>query len=440
MTARLEDRQPTAQVADPSADAAEHGPTPLDEALILAAGARDADLRTLISTRGARACADVLAAEIVSRYAAPELTAPVAVALVLADGAERFVYRMLLSPQGLLLGDPDGPASARIEADLAETARSLFGPAGYDAPGLRAVHLDPDALDPAAVAPPRTVQYAPGDLRRREQPHPVVLAAQAVAAACGSAPADLGDLAVRCGTDKWGAWHWYTRDYDRHFAVLRDQPVRVLEIGIGGYADPAAGGGSLRMWKRYFRRGIVVGIDLFDKPGVAEPRIRTLSGSQDDPDFLARVAAEYGPFDVVIDDGSHLNAHVLASFTALFPHVRPGGYYVIEDHQTAYWPQYGGSPGPEAGPGTSVGLLKALIDGLDHQESAHPRGYQPSYTDLNVTGLHCYHNLAFVQKGRNTDATLPAWIRRAPVKSFYREPGAAAGPVEDRPGAARGAR
>lgn len=405
----------------------------LDEALIRAAGGRESDIRALISEVGARACADALAAEVVSRCDPPASGLPIVVTLVLRDGEDEFAYPLVLSDAGLHRGEPGAAAAARVEADLVSIVRSLFGPAGFDGHGLRSVHIDPAALNPAPLNPAapdpadrrpyRTVELAPGDLRRRDRPHPVVSAAQAVAAACGDHRADLGDLAIRFGTDKWGAWHWYTRDYDRHFAPLREEPVRVLEIGIGGYADPDAGGGSLRMWKSYFRRGIVVGIDLFDKPGVAEPRIRTLAGSQDDPNFLARVAAQHGPFDIVIDDGSHLNEHVLASFAALFPHVRPGGFYVIEDHQTAYWPQYGGSSGPEAGPGTSVGLLKALLDGLDHQESAHPRGYEPSYTDLHVTGVHCYHNLAFVEKGRNADATLPAWIRRAPVKSFYPEAG-----------------
>jgi hypothetical protein len=215
-------------------------------------------------------------------------------------------------------------------------------------------------------------------------------------------------------------WHWYTRHYDRHFGALRDEPVKLLEIGIGGYANPDAGGGSLRMWKNYFPRGLVYGMDIYDKSPSQESRITTVIGSQDDAAFLRAFAEEHGPFDIVIDDGSHINEHVLFSFDVLFPYVRPGGWYAIEDTQTAYWPQYGGVSGAAAGEGTSVGLLKQLIDGLEYQE-CQPNGGRPGYSDKHVVGLHVYHNLALIEKGVNAEATAPWWVKRAPVTFFYQE-------------------
>jgi hypothetical protein len=50
------------------------------------------------------------------------------------------------------------------------------------------------------------------------------------------------------------------------------------------------------------------------------------------------LAAAEGPFDVVIDDGSHVSAHQITSFYFLFNHLRAGGFYVIEDIQTSFWP------------------------------------------------------------------------------------------------------
>lgn len=72
-------------------------------------------------------------------------------------------------------------------------------------------------------------------------------------------------------------------------------------------------------------------------------RIRTIRGDQSDPDSLNRVLAEIGRPDIVIDDGSHVSRHVLTRFRAVFPHLRPGGKYVIEDLQTSYWPSFGGN-------------------------------------------------------------------------------------------------
>ncbi|WP_420854091.1 class I SAM-dependent methyltransferase [Saccharopolyspora spinosa] len=124
------------------------------------------------------------------------------------------------------------------------------------------------------------------------------------------------------------------------------------------------GGASLRMWQRYFRRGLVYGLDIFEKAGNEGHRVRKLRGDQSDAEFLEDMAGKIGPFDIVIDDGSHVNDHVKKSFQSLFPHVRPGGLYVIEDLQTAYWPGYGGRDGEPAAQRTSIDMLKELIDGL----------------------------------------------------------------------------
>lgn len=218
---------------------------------------------------------------------------------------------------------------------------------------------------------------------------------------------DLGELAVAFGSDKWGDLHWYTQHYERHFARLRDEPVRVLEIGIGGWSEPDSGGASLRMWQRYFRRGLVHGLDIVPKT-VTGPRIMALQGDQSDAGFLDRLGAELGPFDVVIDDGSHLNEHVRISFHALFPHVRPGGLYVVEDLQTAYWPSWGGHP--DAGPDTSMGILKSIVDGLNRAEVGDPRG-EGSYLERNISGISFHHNIAFVEKGLNAEEGGPTFLR-----------------------------
>jgi hypothetical protein len=209
---------------------------------------------------------------------------------------------------------------------------------------------------------------------------------------------DLADIARRHGTDKVDT-HAYTRHYARHLGHLRDRPIRLLEIGIGGYADPRAGGGSLRMWRDYFRQGMIVGLDLWDKRSHAEERIRIYQGSQADPAVLQRVIEECGPFDVVVDDGSHVCAHILASFAYLFARgLADEGIYAIEDLQTSYWPSFGGHDPPTAK--TSMGLIRDLCDGLNYNERHRPNR-QPTYTEQHVVGVHCYHNLAFIEKGRN---------------------------------------
>lgn len=214
---------------------------------------------------------------------------------------------------------------------------------------------------------------------------------------------DLIALATLFGTDKWGV-HWYARHYQRHFQHLRDRKLTVLEIGVGGYGAPDEGGESLRSWKWFFPRAEIVGIDLYDKRALEEERIRVFQGSQDDPRFLNEVIAEIGRPDIIIDDGSHLNAHVLASFAHLFPHLKDGGTYVIEDTQTAYWPTWGGSLTDRNSGQTSMGFAKSLIDGLNHAEFLSADD-SPSQYDRQIVGLHFYHNLVFIDKGVNDEVS-----------------------------------
>ena len=38
----------------------------------------------------------------------------------------------------------------------------------------------------------------------------------------------------------------------------------------------------------------------------------------------------------MIDDGSHINTDIITTFNELWPHVKPGGFYCIEDLNTSY--------------------------------------------------------------------------------------------------------
>ena len=213
---------------------------------------------------------------------------------------------------------------------------------------------------------------------------------------------NLTELAEEFGCDKWGV-HRYTPHYEHHFAPLRDDATLVLELGIGGYDREKQGGASLRMWKWFFTRAQIVGVDIEDKSFVDERRIRSYVGSQTDRRLMRRIVSRYGAPTVVIDDGSHRPPHVIKSFQILFPMLADGGLYVIEDIQTSYWPQWGGRLDPDD-PATSMAMVRRLLDGLNYEEFLDP-GYQPSYTDQHVVAVHCYHNLVVIEKGDNQEGS-----------------------------------
>jgi cephalosporin hydroxylase len=105
-------------------------------------------------------------------------------------------------------------------------------------------------------------------------------------------------------------------------------PRSILEIGVKG-------GGSTALWKRLFPEAVVVGMDIKLRPSLSgEPSadgVVYLKGDQTDVSRLREIAAAHGPFDLVIDDGSHVNEHQEVTIRALLPTVRPGGFYVVED-------------------------------------------------------------------------------------------------------------
>src|SRR3990170_2794480 len=92
--------------------------------------------------------------------------------------------------------------------------------------------------------------------------------------------ADLDLLAALYGTDKFGE-HEYTPVYEELMRASRRKAVRLLEVGVGGYAG-ALGGESLRMWESYFRHGRITGIDVYDKTALSRGRVQVLQCSQVD--------------------------------------------------------------------------------------------------------------------------------------------------------------
>jgi len=129
----------------------------------------------------------------------------------------------------------------------------------------------------------------------------------------------------------------YCENYALYFERLRDQPLKLLELGVDQ-------GGSLEMWAQYFPRATICGLDWKEPaPIFSTDRIRYVRALQDDAEVLIRLSAEAAPegWDVIIDDCSHEGIPTLRSFQTLFPRLKVGGFYSVEDWATGYvdaWP------------------------------------------------------------------------------------------------------
>ncbi len=213
---------------------------------------------------------------------------------------------------------------------------------------------------------------------------------------------DLKMLATIYGTDKWNR-HWYAQHYEELFHHIRRRRINLLEIGIGGDDNPRRGGRSLRMWRAYFPKGRIHGIDINDKRPHDRGRITTFCGSQADPKFLDSVVRQIGRIDVIVDDGSHINSHMIFTFQHLFPHLAAGGTYIVEDTQTSYWSGFfEGNETDRNDPKTAIGYFKSLTDGLNWSEFKN--SYTPNYFDLNIESIAFYQNLIIVRKRLQDEA------------------------------------
>ncbi len=214
---------------------------------------------------------------------------------------------------------------------------------------------------------------------------------------------NLSKLAIIHKTDKFGQ-HFYTSHYQKHFRPYRLKKIKLLEIGVGGYDSPYIGGNSLRMWKSYFPFARIFSLDIYDKSFLQENRIKIFKGSQVDERFLNTVCNQIGELDLIIDDGSHINEHVIKTFEILFPKLKKCGIYVIEDTQTSYWEDYGGNSKDLNSKGTIYNYFKSLIDALNNEEFMIDN-YEKSYYDRHIISMHFYHNMIFIYKGENLESS-----------------------------------
>jgi hypothetical protein len=149
-------------------------------------------------------------------------------------------------------------------------------------------------------------------------------------------PLPEGDLAdIYADMENIHKWTHYLPIYESAFGPYRDRPIRMLEIGVFR-------GGSLAMWRKYLHpESVIVGIDIdpetkqYDDPA---NQVHVRIGAQQDVDFLRSVTDEFGPFDIILDDGSHMSSHMIGTFQYLFPNaLADGGVYLVEDIATNYW-------------------------------------------------------------------------------------------------------
>lgn len=188
----------------------------------------------------------------------------------------------------------------------------------------------------------------------------------------------LDEIAAATGTDKRRGMHGYTKYYDMHFSTIRHDRIRLLEFGVFN-------GASLKMWEEYFSQGDLTAIDINPECAqYATERSKVIIGSQTDDIG--------GAYDIIIDDGSHLNAHQWDSFKIYWPRVKCGGWYIIEDTHVAWRAQYNDPRYKNIMELIDMQVRLVNYEGTaDYQERDAPRR-------IALAEVHVYPGIVFLRK------------------------------------------
>ncbi len=205
----------------------------------------------------------------------------------------------------------------------------------------------------------------------------------------------LQEIGLRHGSDKFTR-HDFAPVYEQYLEPRRQEKLKLLEIGIGG-EDYELGGESLLTWREYLPNAEIYAIDIFDKHKLDGERLKTFVCSQSDQAAVRQLHAEYGPFDIVVDDGSHKAPDTLTALFTLFPILAPNGLYFVEDIQTGYWAHYGGSSIAPETCDTVIHWLKLAIDIVNRGEMLDDT-YFPLHTQFDVASVHVHHNLGVLRR------------------------------------------
>lgn len=183
-------------------------------------------------------------------------------------------------------------------------------------------------------------------------------------------------------------WNCYFEFYNKHFLKYRNKKIKLLEIGV--YK-----GGSLQMWKKYFGENAqIIGLDIdIGCKSFQENQIDIFIGNQNNEKDLESLVNKYGTFDIIIDDGSHVNEHQINSFKFLFDYLNDNGIYLVEDLHTSYWPNFGGG---YKRPNTFLEFTKDLLDDINGY-ARKPNPVITKYTNL-ISEIHMSYSMVFFEK------------------------------------------
>ncbi len=210
-------------------------------------------------------------------------------------------------------------------------------------------------------------------------------------------------------SDKWQS---YLPVYDLYFSKLRNKKINLLEIGVQN-------GGSLETRLNYFKNAnVIIGSDIDTKCKTLKfksKKIKLVIGDINTSATRKKIIGLAKDFDIIIDDGSHKSQDINNTFLNLYPHLKPGGIYLIEDLHCSYWKRYGGGLLEKQ---SSIDFLKLFIDVMNFESwgmtfkrlSSLRFGYPGTKKSIQINkfrdidSIHFHNSICVIIKGHGPNS------------------------------------
>jgi len=167
--------------------------------------------------------------------------------------------------------------------------------------------------------------------------------------------------------------------YDKKLLPFLDKKIKLLEIGVQD-------GSSIKYWRSLSPKWDVWGLDTDSRCAGNQIVI----GSQEDKEVLK----QFEGFDIVIDDGGHTMKQQIETFKQLFPTMRSGSLYVIEDLHTSFWREF------QDYNQTTVDFLHEITKTIHREEANNPSRLagNPLLDNYDIASVEYYPSIVFIYK------------------------------------------
>tara|TARA_B100000780_G_scaffold12174_1_gene8288 strand:+ start:1252 stop:2034 length:783 start_codon:yes stop_codon:yes gene_type:complete len=124
--------------------------------------------------------------------------------------------------------------------------------------------------------------------------------------------------------------HGYGKFYEEHLSFMKNEAIKIMEIGTWKGASVAA-------FYFYFNKAKIYCLDRNFKFKFKSKRVKFLNSDTTNINELKKleqslIKEKVDFFDIIIDDSSHIYSDILKNLSFFLKKVKPGGYYVIEDY------------------------------------------------------------------------------------------------------------